>query len=71
MTGARDLGFEPHRDFEETAGHLGTCELTDTVRFGRDGTPYFVQGAKDNGRRIVRTLERSVGEGNFHFLVAV
>ncbi|MGH9190445.1 MAG: hypothetical protein ACRD0Q_10510 [Acidimicrobiales bacterium] len=68
---ARNLGFEPHPDFERTAGHLGAWDPTGAVRFGREGKPYFVQGVRDNATRILRTLERSVGEGNFHFLVAV
>lgn len=68
---ARDLGFEPHPDFERTAGHLGAGEPTGVVRFGQEGKPYFVQGPSDNAPRILRTLERSVGEGNFHYLVAV
>ncbi|MDQ6724836.1 MAG: hypothetical protein M3066_01470 [Actinomycetota bacterium] len=68
---ARDLGFEPHPDFEQAAGQLGAWEPTGEVRFGRDGQPYFVQGVRDNATRILATLERSVGEGNFHYLVAV
>ena len=68
---ARDLGFEPHRDFAQAASHLGAWQPTGAVRFGREGEPYFVQGVRDHGTRILRTLERSVGEGNFHFLVAL
>ena len=68
---ARNLGFEPDPGFEQVAGHLGLSEPTGVVRFGRHGKPYFVQGVRDNATRILRTLERSVGEGNFHFLVAV
>lgn len=68
---AKELGFEPHPDFEQTAEHLGAWEPTGVVRFGSHGKPYFVQGPRDNAARILRSLERSVGEGNFHFLVAV
>jgi len=68
---ARDLGFEPHPDFEQVAGQLGSWEPTGVVRFGRGGRPYFVQGVRDNAMCILATLERSVGEGNFHYLVAV
>lgn len=68
---ARALGFEPHREFEQTAGHLGAWNPTGAVRFGREGKPFFVQGPRDNSARIMRTLERTVGQGNFHFLVAV
>ncbi len=68
---ARDLGFEPSPEFAPIADHLGAWEPTGVVRFGQEGTPYFVQGVRDNATHILRTLERSVGEGNFHYLVAV
>lgn len=68
---ARGLGFEPHPDFEQASGALGAWEPTGVVRFGHEGQPYFVQGVRDNATRILATLERSVGAGNFQFLVAV
>ncbi len=68
---ARDLGFEPHPNFEVVSGHLGAWEPTGAVRFGREGKPYFVQGPRDDAMRVLATLQRSVGDGNFHFLVAV
>lgn len=68
---ARALGFEPHPEFEEAAGLLGAWEPTGAVRFGLDGEPYFVAGVDDNATHILRTLGRSVGEGNFRYLVAV
>ncbi|MGI8806844.1 MAG: helix-turn-helix domain-containing protein [Acidimicrobiales bacterium] len=68
---ARGLGFEPHPDFERTTGHLGVGRPTGAVKFGREGKPHFVQGIRDNPTRILATLERAVGEGNFNFLVAV
>jgi hypothetical protein len=39
------------------------------ITFGQDGRPCFVQGPHDNADAILRTLERSVGRGNFTFLV--
>jgi hypothetical protein len=68
---ARKLGFEPHPDFERTSAHLGAWDPTGVVRFGRDGKPYFIAGARDDARHVMRTLDRSVGQGNFHFLVAI
>lgn len=68
---ARGLGFEPHREFEEAAGLLGEWEPTGAVRFGLDGAPYFVAGVDDDATDILGTLGRSVGEGNFGYLVAV
>jgi len=68
---ARNLGFEPSPEFAPIAGHLGAWQPTGVVRFGQEGKPYFVQGIRDNAPRILRTLERSVGEGNFHYVVSV
>lgn len=67
---ARDLGFEPHPDFELVSDHLGAWEPTGVVRFGCDGNPCYTQGPFDDATRVMRTLARSVGEGNFNFLVS-
>lgn len=40
-------------------------------QFGRDGKPFYVAGPHDNPDRVIRTLEQSVGEDNFHFLAGV
>jgi hypothetical protein len=66
---ARGLGFEPAPDFAATTGHLGAWEETSAITFGRDGTPFYVQGPHDNPSATIRTLTRSVGEGNFHYLL--
>jgi hypothetical protein len=68
---ARRLGFEPHPDFAPVTGHLGTWDETSAITFGRDGVPYYVSGPHDNARAVIRTLTRTVGEGNFHYLAAV
>ena len=68
---ARSLGFEPHPDFERAAVHLGQCVPSGDITFGLHGKPYFMQGEYDHAGRVLRTLERSVGEGNFDFLVSV
>jgi hypothetical protein len=66
---ARGLGFEPVQSFETTAGHLGPLTEPSAIRFGRNGKPLFVQGPNDDAASIMRTLESSVGEGNFDFTV--
>jgi hypothetical protein len=63
------LGFEPHRDFAAAAGHLGQRLPGAGIRFGREGRPFYVQGPNDNPARVLRTLEATVGPGNFHFLI--
>jgi hypothetical protein len=62
---ARDLGFEPHHDFAATAGHLGSWTGPNTITFGKDGKPLYVFGPYDDPRSVIRTLERTVGHGNF------
>ncbi|MGH3941629.1 MAG: helix-turn-helix domain-containing protein [Pseudonocardiaceae bacterium] len=64
---AHRLGFEPHPDFPATAGHLGSWQESSAITFGRDGTPFYVQGPHDDPTKVLRTLEKSVGEDNFHF----
>jgi len=65
---ARSLGFEPAPGLEATTGQLGPWTGPSAIGFGRHGTPYFVQGPRDNATAILTTLERSVGRDNFHFL---
>ena len=66
---ARELGFEPHPDLRLASGQLGPLDGPCAIGFGRDGKPYYVQGPHDDAGRILRTLERTVGRDNFHFLV--
>lgn len=68
---ARQLGFEPAPDFEPAAGHLGPWQETSAITFGRHGVPFYVAGPYDNPNRVVRTLTRSVGDGNFQFIMPV
>ena len=41
------------------------------ARFGRDGVPFYLSGPYDNPRSVVRTLARTCGEGNYHYVVGV
>jgi hypothetical protein len=68
---ARGLGFEPaaEADFAATRGHLGSWEGPSAIGFGRHGKPYFIAGPHDDAARVVRQLERSVGAGNFDYLI--
>ena len=67
---ARTLGFEPHPDFERARDHLGAWDGPSPIRFGHGGKPVFIQGPQDDPWEIVRTLERSVGRGNFEVVLA-
>jgi hypothetical protein len=66
---ARQLGFEPHPDFAPARGHLGDPAAANPIRFGHNGKPMFIQGPYDDARRITRTLDRTIGNGNYHFTV--
>jgi hypothetical protein len=66
---ARDLGFDPHPDFAAAEGHLGSWTGPSTITFGKDGKPLYISGPYDDPRPVIRTLERTVGRGNFEFLV--
>ena len=68
---ARGLGFEPHADFANAAGHLGEWDGVCDLEFGRDGMPMYIEGPHDDTWRIMRTLRRNVGDGNFHYLAGL
>jgi hypothetical protein len=68
---ARQLGFEPAPDFGACVRHLGTWSPPSAISFGRYGKPMYVAGPDDDTGRVMRTLTRSVGEGNFDFLVGL
>lgn len=68
---ARELGFLPHPDFQPASGHLGTWQETSDITFGRDGVPFYVSGPYDDAVAVTRTLGRSAGTGNFHFITPV
>jgi len=37
--------------------------------FGRDGKPMYIEGPHDDTSRFMSALRKTVGEGNFHFVV--
>lgn len=65
---ARNLGFEPHPDFAAAETHLGPWNGPSTIAFGKQGRPCYISGPHDNPRKIIATLERTVGTGNFDFI---
>ncbi|MBF0496792.1 MAG: hypothetical protein HQK58_09510 [Deltaproteobacteria bacterium] len=72
---ARDLGFEPHRDYKKARQIFGDYdpeECPDAFAYGRDGLPCFISGPYDTPARckkIIDTLTRNCGEGNFHIMM--
>ena len=69
---ARDLGFNPHRDFRDAEaifGDIDTDECRESFVFGRDGKPLFVAGPYDSPgkiRRIMAKLKDACGEDGYH-----
>jgi hypothetical protein len=71
---AAQFGFRPHSDFKRSQYILDPPDLhprTGAVEFGRDGKPFYIEGPHDNADAILRQLTRTVGEGNFHFLMQI
>ena len=70
---AATLGFKPDSVFPQ-AQHLlsgsdpAAC-ATPVQTGGPEGKPLFVAGPYDDPRRIVDQLTRTVGAGNFHYVV--
>ncbi|SRR6266508_5687957 len=72
---AADLGFKPDPVFNQAQYLLGGADpaacATPVPTGGPEGKPFFVAGPHDDARRIVDHLMRTVGAGNFHYLVGV
>jgi hypothetical protein len=66
---ARSLGFEPAEDFPRVRGHLGQMSEPCAIRFGRNGKTTYVQGPYDDPFSVMRKLDRSVGKGNYDFIL--
>jgi hypothetical protein len=67
---ARGLGFEPVVDFTQAADHLGAWQGPSAITFGKEGKPFYISGPHDNPRKVIKTLERTVGPPpNFDYMV--
>ncbi len=69
---AKNLGFKPHKDARQALKVMGQAypeNASETIPLGDDeGKPLFIAGPYDNAKRIVQTLDRNVGPGNYHYL---
>jgi hypothetical protein len=61
----------PHHDLWAAGDHLEPPQGPSAIRFGKDGRPFYVEGPYDDATRNLRTLELSVGRGNFSFEMSV
>lgn len=72
---ARDLGFEPHRDYrtaKKIFGEIDPDECLDSFEFGHEGKPLYIAGPFDDQRsqeRIMNTLTKKLGPEGFHYLM--
>jgi hypothetical protein len=66
-----DNGFDPHPDFDVAEYLLDDVDNIEYVEleFGVNGKPVFIAGPKDKSGRIISTLKKSRGEGNFEFML--
>ncbi len=67
---AKDIGFEPHKDFKLSRFVLDEpteVDLSCQAEFGKDGKPFYIAGPDDNADYISNELSKRIGEGNFHF----
>ncbi len=73
MAYARGLGFEPHKDARKAIRFLHDAQpenCADVIPLGgEDGKPFYVNGPFDDETKILRTLDRTVGEGNYDFVM--
>ncbi len=70
---ADSLGFQPHPDAEDAFPILlgadpSACDEQVPVGDGT-GKPFYCSGPHDNVDRILQTLERTQGEGNYEFMI--
>ncbi len=71
------LGFKPHKDFKISRQLLVDIDPTvcpNQYTFGKDGKPFYISGPNENlnqSNKIISSLLRHCGEGNFDYLMSV
>jgi hypothetical protein len=74
---ARGLGFEPHEDYrvaKKIFGQIDSSGCSFDFDYGRDGKPSYLSGPDDTPlfqKRVLKTLERACGRGNFQFVTGM
>ncbi len=77
MEFAARYGFQPHEDFtrqmvDRVLDPPDMHPRTHKLQFGKGGKPFYASGPYDDERkieRILRTLERTAGKGNFDAII--
>ncbi|MCA9056957.1 MAG: hypothetical protein KDA85_00600 [Planctomycetaceae bacterium] len=74
---ARSLGIAPHPDYREASLILGDLDPEASMtefEFGNNGKPLYIAGPHDSSvrqRRILECLARTVGQGNYRFVLPI
>jgi hypothetical protein len=74
---AGDLGFNPHPDYSSARKIFKDIDAEKCpmqFEFGKDGRPLFISGPNDSQAKcmkIMETLTKSCGPGNFHYMIGV
>jgi hypothetical protein len=69
---AAKLGIDPHPDFAQALPHLGLRpDKLLPIEFGKDGKPFYMDGPYDDSRKIIAQLNKSVGQGNYDYMVGM
>src|SRR2546427_488901 len=69
---ARQLGFEPHEDWKISGPIVeGEQPFKRTFTFGHEGKPFYIQGPKDDARKIMKRLGPLFERGEAHFLMVM
>jgi hypothetical protein len=70
---AYNLGFKPDKDSKAAIEYLHDANPDnideEIPTGGKDGRPLFISGPYDNVERIIKTLDASVGQGNYQFII--
>ncbi len=68
---AHGIGFSPHPDYQQTKLILEPREniKLSKIKCGLGGIPNFVAGPSDDVDAILATLNRNVGQGNYHYII--
>ena len=67
-------GFKPNKDFLMAERVLEPDLIDDgidEVEVGENGQPLFISGPHDNVNKILATLDKNVGKGNYNYLTMI
>lgn len=68
---AKQLGFEPHKDWKLTRSFIeDTRDFDRKFAFGKDGLPLYIQGPNDDSDKILKILNPLIVNGKAHVLPA-